>query len=211
MENPEAGRIIELPATTLFTKTATGDAYSKLVHSIRNAYFRISVFTNEPADKNNGPISIPMNMATMHGYLDIVDKILKGPPDTKQKIDVYANKYENKQRTNERILLGSLYIGKNKEGINWISLISADPNRPKVIFEYNVNDYYNFFKPDGSPYSKAEMSNISLAASLSVLRSWYDKMAMEAENPPKKVNRQPGMTEFSTDTTTPPVFEDVNF
>jgi hypothetical protein len=211
MSEIDTDRIQELDKATMFTNCPTAEGKrSKMSWSVRKTYPRISVFTNDPMDKSNGLISAPIDTLVLHSALSIMEKTINAENESKQKLDIYVSKWENGQRTNERELLATLWIGKNSHGINWISLISSDPTRPKIIFEYQLSDYYNFFKADGTPYTKAEGSNLALAASIRLIRNFFENSPY-ATATPNKPPRQPGLKEFSTDPTPTSTFEDVNF
>lgn len=210
MSEIDVDRIYELDKAIMYADSPSAPGKrAKLVWSTRKSWPRISVFTNDPSDKNNSLISAPLDNTTLYGVLDIMDTILRAKEELKQKVDVYTAKWENNQRTKEKDHIATIWLGKNSQGINWISVVSSDPVRPKVIFEYQVSDYYNFFKPNGEPYTKAEGSNLALAAAIRLLRSFFESNPIA--NAPSKLPRQPGLTEFSSEPPASNTFEDVNF
>lgn len=210
MSEPDVDRIYELDKAIMYADSpgAPGKR-AKLVWSTRKTYPRLSIFTNDPADKGNGLITAPLDTPTLYGILDIMDTVLRATEEMKQKIDIYTSKWENNQRTNEMVLLSTVWVGKNANGINWISLVSSDPVRPKVIFEYQTGDYYQFFKKDGAQYTKAETSNLALAAAIRLLRNFFENNPIA--NTSSKLPRQPAMTEFNSEPPPPNTFEDINF
>lgn len=212
MSDLDFDRIYELDKAIMYTDSPSAPGKrSKFVWSVRKNWPRITVFTNDPADKNNGMITAPLDSATLHGVLDIMDNVLRSTEEMKQKVDIFVSKWENNQRTGEKDHLATLWVGKNSQDINWISLISTDPSRPKIIFEYQVSDFYQFFKKDGTPYTKAEMSDVALAAAIRLLRNFFDVSPVANQiNTPAKQAKSPVITESSTDSPTS-TFEDINF
>ena len=169
-------RIIESPQLVMFTAAPNAEGKrSKLVWGIRNGYPRITVFTNDPNDKGpgivNSVISAPVDMATMHIFLTLLEQIATGPNDIKNKVDCFTLKWVDGQRTDERILLSEIWIGKDSEGMVWISLIA--PARPKIKFTYRVSDWHGIYKTDGVQMTEAEGSTLAALAACFLLKQAY--------------------------------------
>lgn len=123
---------------------------------------RIDVYTNVEGAKDNGKISAPMDAITFCTVLAELEKLVEGEPDVQVKI---SNKVgpPGKQRA-----ISQTVIGKDPNGIVYISVISE--GQARVKFPFKFSDWHEIIHKDGTPYTEAE-------ASLAVARGWLKLMS----------------------------------
>lgn len=163
---------------------------SKLSWAIRDGAPRVTVYTNDPSDtENRGVISAPMDPTTFMAFLDYFDEVIKSPNEIKYRLECWGKPWVNGEPSTERALKGEIWIGKDNQGMVWISVTA--PERPKIRFEYLVSEWHFFTKPDGKKLTRAEGSVVTAAATVSLLRSVVPIMLANVfENPAPKPQRQ---------------------
>ena len=164
-------RIFDLDKLTMYAPTPGVEGQrAKLAWGIRMGYPRLTVFTNDPADKENqgGIIRAPMDPKTFMAFLDLMRGIIRSSDEAKpRKIDMFTAKYENDRPTREKELVSELWYGRNADGIIWISVVA--PNRPKIVFHFTVSEYHAFYKPSGEAFTPAEASSLAASAAIALL------------------------------------------
>jgi hypothetical protein len=61
-----------------------------------------------------------------------------------------------------RIHLSDTWIGKDDNGIIWISVVAE--NRPKIKFEFRISDFHKLFHGNGTALTEAEASELQARA-----------------------------------------------
>jgi hypothetical protein len=121
---------------------------------------RITVYTNDPqdkgADKGYGKISANLDLPVFFAFLRSLDQVIEGPNDVKLGIENKNFIFPQGKRSEKPIVVSTLFFGKDKDGVVWMSVSAKD--RPKIKFDFGINDFHHFVKGDGTPYTKAEMS-----------------------------------------------------
>lgn len=212
-------RIVDNDRLTMFTPCPTAPGkYSKLSWGIRNGSPRLTVFTNDPSDVgpdiNAGVISAPLDTVTMTIFLNLLEKLVTSPEDTKYMIECKTSKYVNNIRTDEIIILSELWFGKDINGFIWISIIA--PNRPKIKFTFKISNYYGIYRGDGNQITEAESSGLAALAYVIMLKTAYASLLADGFRPVQQVedavalyNKQQGPDEWSSITkSTGAVFEE---
>lgn len=138
-------------------KLENGDRPPMLAISVVGNHPRINVFTNVPSDKNRGIIRAAMDTPMMYVLIDLLYEMVDAEPETKKYIDNYTrnrgedgkNKTECESRT---------VVGKDKNGIVYLSVISTDESRPRVKFNFQNSYYHPVHDGQGNQLEKADMS-----------------------------------------------------
>jgi hypothetical protein len=169
-------KIFENPHLVMWTPSPTAEGRrAKLSWGIRNGNPRLTVFTNDPADIGigiiNGVIPAPMDNVTLLALLNLLEKSAMSLEEIKHKISCSTLRWENGVQTKQKILLSEIWFGKDSEGLVWISLIA--PNRPKIKFVFQVSDWHEIIKADGSTATPSEGSQIAAIATIQALRIAY--------------------------------------
>lgn len=128
----------------------------RLVFGFRDGNPRITVYTGTPGIE--GMISFPSDAATMVTILNYIKDIAKSEPGTKMSFDSLTSVYENNKLTKEKKVLSTLYIGKSKEGLIYLSLISE--GRPKLVFTIKSSPYHAFRDAEKNTISDAKISEM---------------------------------------------------
>jgi len=118
----------------------------RMVISFRDGNPRITVYTGEQG--SNGIISFPSDYTTMVSILTLLKDIINAEPGTKISVDSLTTLYENNKPTNDKKLVSTLYIGKSKQGIIYLSLIAE--NKPKIVFPIKASPYHIYKDNEGN-------------------------------------------------------------
>lgn len=126
----------------------------KLVFSFRDGNPRITVYTG--VNGQNGVISFPSDYPTMVACMNLLKDVCKSPPGTKFSVASLTTVYENDKPTKDKRLVSTLYIGKSKEGIVYISVIAE--SKPKLVFSIKPSPFHAFYDSDKNPIPDSVMS-----------------------------------------------------
>lgn len=129
---------------------------ARLVFGFRDGNPRITVYTGGTGAE--GMISFPSDAPTMVTILNYLKDIAKSEPGTKMSFDSMTTLYENNKPTKEKKVLSTLYIGKSKEGLVYLSLISE--NRPKLIFTITTSPYHAFRDAEKNNIPESKVSEV---------------------------------------------------
>ncbi len=146
----------------------------KLSWAIRDGNPRVSVFTNDPNDTTNkGIITAPMDPITFMDLLDMLKKVAHSAPDSDP---VYLDcrtsaRDENGKPTGDIVPLSQVWMGKDKDGIVWISVF-AD-GRPRIKFPFTMSPYHGIYKSNGTSLTPAEGSVLTAMSTAAVLDKIY--------------------------------------
>lgn len=177
----QEGRIRELDKHVLFTQApGSQNKNSRLVWGVLNGNPRISVFTNVPSDQQTryGIITAAMDPNTFLGFLTQFERVARGQIE-KFKVECRNSPRDKDGKQGEIRKVSDVFVGRNEQGIIWISVVDADEKRPKIVFEYRISRYHQFFKPDGSAFTEAEASQVVALASISALRQAYQNLTTQ--------------------------------
>lgn len=175
----EPPKINELAKFMMYTPNPNNATRrSRLVWAIRDGNPRITIWTNDPTDKEGrGAITAPMNPETFFMFLDMFEDIIKGDANKKMSIDMLTSVRDDKAERNpnpEKITLSKLFFGKDEQGMAWMSVISAESDaRPRLKFTFRLSDYHKVYKSDGTAITESEASCLHAAATIRAIRSIY--------------------------------------
>jgi len=210
------GRIRELEKFAMFTDTpGTPGKRSRLVWGILNGNPRISVFTNVPSDQQTryGIIGAPMDPPTMLSMLRLLEKVARGQLE-KFKMDCLSSPRDKDGKISEIRKISEVFAGRNAEGVVWLSVVDVDEKRPKIVFEFRLSKYHRFYKPDGSPFTDGEASQMVTIATVDALKDVYQKLTTHfrpAGNAPQaKEPSAQSSTSYSKPATSG-AFDDISF
>lgn len=148
----------------------------RLQVSFRDGLPRLTVYTG--LDMPNGIITFPCDHATFFGILELWETVVKGEPGISYEVTSNTMKWENGERTNEKITVSTLHIGKNKDGVNFLAVIAQD--RPKIVFPIKGADFHGFI--NSSDKSEIKPSVVSDLVTMGLIRSFriiVSNMAVE--------------------------------
>lgn len=185
---------------------------SRLVWSSYRGNPRITVFTGVPDDLEKGVLRAPMNPETFNSLMDKLDSLITAPVDTRYILDnLTAPKKEDGTTdmfSEQRIKISETWIGKDKNGIIWISIRAE--NRPSIVFKFTLSDFHKWRNGDGTDFSDAESSAAQvlgvtygvkkgMAVHAALLKPPYDPEAKKAGPGGKTPYKKPVPTSFDAD------------
>jgi hypothetical protein len=154
--------------------TAEGK-YSQLKFDVYMNNPRIVVRTNDPteqeASKGFGMINANMETPTFYAFLELLKKSINSDKEDKDKISIYTGEYVDRKPTGKQIHVSDIWIGRDKEGQIFISVISKKDERPVIKFIFGPPDerFVGVSHSNGTPYTKAEMSVLFAKSYVSML------------------------------------------
>ena len=153
---------------------------------------RIVVYTNDPDDQiDYGKITAALDAPTFFAFLNLIENAIKATGEFKEKIDNMNFTWPGGKRSETPSVVSSLIVGKDADGLIWIS-VSA-PRRPQIKFPFINPEFHNFFHRDGSPYEKGEVSAIMAKSYLDILRGLMAQLLVtEYVEPKPKEDRNNG-------------------
>lgn len=152
---------------------------SSLRWSIYGTNPRITINTNNEADKNvnYGMINAGMDPVTFFLLLDLLEKIAKDDTKpNKMKLDCLTTSKTDDGGRTQPFLNSEVWIGKDDEGICWISVVAKD--RPKIKFNFTMSDYHKLHKATGGPFTESEISCMLAIATANALKEIYIRADM---------------------------------
>lgn len=151
---------------------------SRLVWALVNNNPRVIVYTNDPQERDDkshyGRITANLDAPAFFSFLQLFERVIQAKEEIKFKIENYGHQWENDQKSEERSLLSELWLGKDREGIVWLSVVAA--NRPKIKFPFTFPDYHSLYHGDGTVFTESESSVLVAKAWLGILQSVYAEL-----------------------------------
>lgn len=138
-------KYIDISKVTLWADSNTENK-ARLVFGFRDGNPRITVYTGITGKE--GVISFPSDIPTMVYILNLIKEVAKAEPGYKQQVQSLTTVYVDNKPTNDKKVLSTLFIGKSKEGIVYISLIMED--KPKIVFPIKPSPYHVFKDGEGN-------------------------------------------------------------
>lgn len=178
-------KILDFTKLQLFTPTpGVQGVRAKLSFGFRDGNPRITVFTNDPNDTTaKGIIYAGMLPEVFEVFLTQLDTVIRSKEEMKQVMDCYTQRYEDNKPTGERVLNSQVWVGKDTDGMVWISVTAK--GRPQIKFTFQVSDWHKLLKGDGTPFSESEASRLAALAHMNLLRQVYGQMLTQyLQNPP---------------------------
>ena len=140
MENKDKVRTYNLHKLSLSTDYGD-DKYGSLSWSVRNGYPRMSVFTEQSrTDRDtktvfdyNKLITAPFSHIEAMAFLTDMETIVNGPNERKRQVKCFNTKFVNNQRTNDIELQATAEVGKDSNGLIYITATASNKRRVKFV------------------------------------------------------------------------------
>lgn len=144
---------------------------------------RLTVFTGVPSDgsKSYGMITAAMNMETLFILFKLLEKVILGDNNTKELVECYTKPWNKDGPRGDKVLNSTIMVGKDKEGLVWISVVAE--SRPKIKFTFSVSDWHRILKSDGTSYSPSECSVLQALGTLEALKRIYENLSSGYREP----------------------------
>ena len=170
------------------------DKRSALIWGIISNNPRITVYTNDPSDtgesKGYGKIDAKLDMPIFFAFMQMLTNVIEHDGEIKQKIENKNFTFFGGKRSDKPVVVSELWVGKDKDGILWMSVTAV--NRPRIKFNFVPNDFHNFFHGDGTPFTPAETSKIYAKGYVVILEKMMTHIAVNTYVKPEVKQQQSG-------------------
>ncbi len=158
---------------------------------------RFVVWTNDPEDtgerNNYGKIVAALDLPTMFMLFGLVEDVIAGPaggePIQLQNLNF---KYPGGKRTDRPVLESKVFVGKDADGVVFISVIAYEEHRPKIVFPFLPTQYHNLVHRDGTAWEKGKLSEKFARGFLAALKPVINHLSVIKYVPPEPKNNQGG-------------------
>lgn len=155
---------------------------------------RFVVWTNDPEDtgerNNYGKIVAALDLPTMFMLFRLIEDVVAGPaggePVQLQNLNF---KYPGGKRTDRPVLESKVFVGKDADGVVFISVIAFEEHRPKIVFPFLPTQYHNLMHRDGTPWEKGKLSEKFAVGFLDAIRPVINHLSVIKYVPPEPKNK----------------------
>lgn len=170
--------------------TAKGK-YSALIWGVYSNNPRLTVYTGDPDDTTKDPygrITAALDVPTFFAFLELMKRVIVSKEEVKFSIENKNFTFFGGKRSEKPVLVSTLWVGKDKDGKVWISVISDDASRPKVRFFFGDNQFHHITHSDGSPLTPGENSTLFATGYFSILTNLVSDILVKeyVEDKPKQ-------------------------
>ena len=125
---------------------------------------RITVYTNDPADmtekNSNGLIAAALDAPVFFMLMKLLYKIVDAAPGTKEKIENKNFIFPGGKRSEKPVVVSEIIVGKDDDGVVFISVVAFDKTRPRIKFELVPGEFHSLYHQSGQQFTKAEASEL---------------------------------------------------
>jgi hypothetical protein len=189
----QPSKTIFLDRYTLYSNSAAPNGRkARLVWSVREGTARIFVFTNDPNDSDpKQMISAPIDPITFMSIMDLINKVSVAKEETRYVVDCMIPVRDGEGKMIDKTTLGQLAVGRDGQGLVWISFIAE--GRPKIKFVFTSNNMAIFKKADGTAMPEGEISALTAQANVRclvpVMTLLFKEASVDYSNRPKTPGR----------------------
>ena len=151
---------------------------------------RITVYTGDPEDSGErngyGKIVAAMDAPAFFILLGMIENFANGPVDQKGKMDNLNYTWFGGKRSDAPVVVSETWVGKDKEGKVFISIISG--SRPKIAFYFQPPQFHQLCSADGTPLDRGQASVLAAKGYANLLKNMMSNMLVSeyVEPPPPK-------------------------
>ena len=154
---------------------------------------RITVYTNDPTDmteKNgNGLIAAALDAPVFFMLMRLMYKIIDAPNGTKEKIENKNFIFPGGKRSEKPVVVSEIIVGKDDDGVVFISVVAYDKQRPRIKFELVPGEFHSLYHQNGQQFTKAEASDLYARGYIQCLEGLMSHLLVtEWVEPEKKDN-----------------------
>ena len=180
--------------------TAKGK-YSTLGFEFNNNNPAIVVRTNDPGEmspaQNYGRIMANLDIPAFYAFISNLEAAINAEGEFKRKCENYNHDYVDGQRSQDIKHISDLWVGKDKEGCPYISVLSKKEDRPVIKFVFGPSDqrWHKYFHADGTAFTKSDLAKLYANAWLMILKQVTGNLIAQeyiAPVPRKPFNNQGG-------------------
>lgn len=148
---------------------------------VRMGFPRITVIPERIQDGDNYNekiITAPFNVPTLHLLLEYMEEVVNGEKGQYKSIECRNVKYVNGERTSETFVQSTVIVGKDKDGIIFITLVSEGKKRVKFSILPDSR-WYRIYHNNTEVTDKAEISRVFGRAYIKAVRQAYNQERLE--------------------------------
>lgn len=154
---------------------------------------RITVYTNDPADmteKNgNGLIAAALDAPIFFMLMRLMYNIIDAAPGTKEKIENKNFIFPGGKRSEKPVVVSEIIVGKDDDGVVFISVVAYDKQRPRIKFELLPSEFHSLYHQNGQQFTKGEASALYARGYIQCLEGLMSHLLVtEWVEPEKKDN-----------------------
>lgn len=150
----------------------------RLVFSFRDGMPRVTVYTGVTGP--NGVISAASDYPNFMVVCDLLEEVANGPDGVQYAGDSLSLKWENDKPTNQKYVTGTLYLGKSKEGLVYISVMAE--GKPKIVFTLKNSDFHAWRDKNKQPVPESKLSCIMARGFARMFRDILSRSAVDYTN-----------------------------
>lgn len=172
--------------------------YANLIWGLYSNNPRLTVYTGDPNDQGNnyGKISANLDAPVFFAFLNLLKEACKPetPLDWKRSVENKNFIFPGGKRSDSPVVTSQLYVGKDKDGVIWISIVDmAIKNRPRIKFTIGPNDFHRFLEADGTPAPQGAVSQLFAQGYVTLLEGMMANLLCSLwVEPEKKDNNNRG-------------------
>lgn len=170
--------------------------YSNLSWEISRNSLGIKVYTGHSSDingKQRGIIRATLSGINFYAFLELLKNALASEGAFKSKIEYKDYHFLGGRRSDTPQVISVVYVGRDEDGTIWVSVIDAlNEGRPRIKFEFGNGRNHKFIHGDGTPYSRAEVSQLFARAYYNFLSTAGSYVMVREYVEPKPRNNQGG-------------------
>lgn len=167
--------------------TAKGQ-YSKFFIDVYNGMPGFRVRTGDPADEANdyGIIKGPADPLILNMFAAHLQEMIDATSETKTKIECYNYDYANGQKSKDISLISELWLGRDAEGMIFVSVVAKNKERPVIKFVFSPGDsrFHKFYHSNGTQFSRQELSALTAKAWVTMITQMGNTIMMSEYTPP---------------------------
>lgn len=158
---------------------------------------RICVYTNDPADmteKNgNGLIAAALDAPVFFMLMKMIGKVIDAAPGHREKIENKNFIFPGGKRSEKPVVVSEIIVGKDEEGVVFLSVVAYDKSRPRIKFDLLPNEFHALYHKSGEQFTKAEASALYAQGYLKCLEGLMTHLLVtEWVEPERKDNDRQG-------------------
>lgn len=162
---PREKTAMDMRKLKLSTDSVVPGKKAQLVFGIHANNPRVTVYTGDPSEASNdkagyGKIQANLDAPIFETFIGMIEHAATVREEWSAKIENKNYTWYSGKRSDKPVLLSELWVGRSKDGLVWVSVISADQNRPKLRFYFTPSEFHHFVKRTGEPFAKDEVNNL---------------------------------------------------
>lgn len=161
---PREKNALDMRKLKLSADSTAAGKKAQLVFGIHANNPRVTVYTGDPEDSSEkngyGKIQANLDAPIFETFIGMIEHAASLKEEWSAKIENKNYTWYSGKRSDKPVLISELWVGRTKDGLVWISVIAADPNRPKLRFYFTPSEFHNFVKRSGEPFAKDEINNL---------------------------------------------------